>query len=292
MKPRITQNAVLIRLAFSKAGNSRKGDIDKVQTEADKTRCTFNKRLFDCPEYKAIGTFDGLLKGYVMARAIPCDAGFTGVALLPLALLPQVEEKLAGAEIDRAELVGKFLDTYDEQREKAKTAFADQYNAADYPDKTNVAQQFGLRWAYVTFETPENLPAGVAEREAKKLEAKFMEVEADVTGAMREAMAGLVSHLVETLTPREDGKKRKFYDSTVEKLAEFLTLFSARNVTNDTDLAALADKAKTMLGKVDPAALRENNTIRERIRAEAGELKAALDKLVETCPRRRFSLDE
>ncbi|MHC4121467.1 MAG: hypothetical protein ACYSWO_28680, partial [Planctomycetota bacterium] len=248
------------------------------------------KVLFVGPEYKAIGTFDGMLSAWVNARAVNVDTGFKGVCILPKGLLSEVDTKLERAKMDRAELVETFIREYDSEREQARERLNGQFRESDYPAPDDVRAAFGLRWSYVSLGVADDLPPELAERERAKLESRFNQVADDVQNALRESLRDLVGHLSERLAPGADGKKKIFRDSAVGNLTEFLSLFSARNITNDSELAALSARAEKIIEGVSPEALRGRADLRGEVRQGLESVKAAVSALIDTRPARKFNL--
>jgi hypothetical protein len=98
------------------------------------------------------------------------------------------------------------------------------------------------------------------------------------------------------LTPGADGARKIFRDSAISNLVEFLELFSARNVTGDTDLSALAERARAITATAIPEHLRDKGRqgedLRTQVARQTAEVKAAVDGLIQSEKRRRFNLDE
>jgi hypothetical protein len=288
----VLDNAVLLRLSFSRAGNVRKGDLGKVQCDADKERLKLGKVLYVSEQYAAVQAFDNALGAWVSSRAILADTGMRGVSILPRALLGDVDKRLQAAEVERAALVDKFMVVYDAEREKGRERLNGQFRESDYPPADEVRASFGLRWSYIQFGAADGLPPEIAERERNKLRERFSEVEADVREALRVGLRDLVAHLSERLKPGPDGKRQIFRDSAVENLRDFLTLFAARNVTRDGELASLAEKAQAVIRNADPQRLRDSVLLRDGVRSELESVKASIDGLISSQPRRKFNLED
>ena len=291
MSNNVMDNSVLMRLSFSRAGNIRKGDLSKVATDADKSRLKLGKVLFVGPEYAAISAFDNALSSWVNLRAINVDTGFKGVCIMPKGLISEVDKRLESATDERAGLVEAFLSVLDDEREKARDRMNGQFKAADYPDRSDLLERFGVKWSYLSLGVAENLPPEMAERERAKLEARFDQVGDDVQNALRVGLRDLVGHLAEKLKPSEDGKKKIFRDSAVGNLSEFLELFSARNITDDSELAALAASAENLLQGVSPEGLRGRPGLAASVADGLEGVKAAVSDLIEVQPGRKFNLE-
>jgi hypothetical protein len=80
-------------------------------------------------------------------------------------------------------------------------------------------------------------------------------------------MAELVEHMIDRLSKDDDGKAKTFKTSTVENFKEFADLFAARNLTGDSELAALVEKAQKVMSGVDAKSLRTDAGARhDRVR--------------------------
>ena len=289
---KILENSILLRLKFEKPGNLRKGDKSKIATDADKDRLKLSKTLFDCKQFEAVGTFDNELRTWITSRAIQADVGFSGVYILPIALLTAVEERLKIAADERAATVAKFMAVYDDERTKARERLADQFKESDYPDAGEIERKFGFSWRYVTFDVPEKLPPEIREREMKAREDSFKDMETQCRLAMREGLAELLGHLTDRLTPDASGKKKIFRDSAVSNIVEFLDLLKARDITDDSALRDLADKAKEIIKDATPERLRNSDSLQQAIAGKLAAVKSGIDGLIETETKRKFNLED
>jgi hypothetical protein len=292
-KNSVIENSTLLKLSFSKIGASRKADLSKVTMDGDKTRHRLSKILYSSAEYAAIGKFDGEVNRLIASWAIPCNAGFRGISILPLKLMERADKFLAEAIAKRKELVQKFVDVFPAEINEARVRLRDQFSEDDYPKQADIQELFKMSYAYITFKVPDNLPDEVKKRESDKLTARFSEVEADVRDAMRDGLAKLVKHLVESLQVGDDGKQKIFRNSSVNNLVEFLELFNDRNITNDRDLEQLANKAREVIAGVDPDSLRSKTSIRDSVKTGLVDVSTALNTLITTSGSgRKFSFDE
>ena len=78
------------------------------------------------------------------------------------------------------------------------------------------------------------------------------------TVALREEFAGIVRHMVERLSGEEDGKPKKFKNSMMEKMGEFLDSFGDRNLFADDKLAELVDQARDVVNGLSTDELRQD----------------------------------
>lgn len=152
-----------------------------------------------------------------------------------------------------------------------------------------------MRWNFLKFGTPEELEEidpEIAREEQEKLVARMQEAGQELIYMMRAEALKKISHLVDRLTDKDDGKKKSFKKSSVENLEEFLEFFEVRNITGDDSLSKLIKRAREAMGGVDAETLRSNDALREAVRTKLSSVNESINKLIETTPRRSISFDD
>jgi hypothetical protein len=129
-------------------------------------------------------------------------------------------------------------------------------------------------------------------REEQKARAAWQTAIEESTATLAAGFSDLVSHMVERLTPGQDGRPKIFRDSLVSNLAEFLETFEMRNLAGNTDLAEHVATARQLLAGVTPDRVRRSQGMREALAERFSELKAALDATLIAAPRRKFGADD
>jgi hypothetical protein len=118
----------------------------------------------------------------------------------------------------------------------------------DYP--IDVMQKFRSEWRFITMDVPGKsgiLSPELYQMEREKFQTLMEETRELATVALREEFAGIVRHMVERRSGEEDGKPKKFKNSMMEKMGEFLESFSDRNLFDDDKLAELVDQARDVV---------------------------------------------
>lgn len=286
----IAENTVLISLDFSLFGITRTIDTREVINKEESNPAFFRaqKVLLDSPEYSAVKSCDSAIKTYVKSRALPSFFK-SGVFLLPIALVDEVDSMLTQWLTIRRKLVEEFKAVYIAQKEAAKQDLGPKYNEKDYPSADGMVTYFDFKWSYVTLKTPQSL-AGVSaeifQREQAKAEAQWKEAYGEIQGMLRAQMLEMVSHMQDKLTPGEDGKRKVFHASSLEKVGDFLSVFDARNITNDAQLKSLVDRAREMMDGLDVDLLKDNERIRKRVAQGMAEIKEQLSTMIVEAPSR------
>lgn len=292
--PSLTSTTCLLSLKLQSPGNRRKARLDQVETDADKSMLSLSKELLDSPELAEVKKLDGALRTWIYSRALPSEFR-SGVYLLPLALLEDVDAALQRHTTARAGLVDLFAAAYPGRIDDARRRLASQFKATDYPDVEEIKAAFSVQWSYFTIDTPDNLSAvsrAIFEREQRKAAAQWSDATEQIKTVLREAMADLVGHMADRLQPDDAGKSKVFRNSLVANLADFLSTFQARNVTNDSELAAIVTRAQGLLEGVTSQDLRDFDGLRVAVQSNMAEMKATLDTMLTDRPGRAIAAEE
>jgi hypothetical protein len=159
----------------------------------------------------------------------------------------------------------------------------------------HVAQQFTLTWQYISFGVPDQLreiSTRIRQDEREKAAQVMAEAGREIQQVLRTAMAELVKHMRDRLKDGPDGKPLRFKETTVSNLVAFLGSFDFRNVTDDTELKALVDKARKMLVGVSADDLRTTAGVRAKVQQGMADLAAGLDTMIVKTPVRKFRFNE
>ena len=149
------------------------------------------------------------------------------------------------------------------------------YTEGDYLVKPSETMRF--YWEYVNMTIPDSLKEAIYQQELEKFREKADATLALIRLSFIEEFAGLVNNLVDRLaTDPETGKVKRFKSATVDNLKDFLVRFKELNCTDDEQLAELMDRAEQLISGVSADILREDNAVRERVRAEFDKLLGAV----------------
>lgn len=285
----LTSKVVFLRTRFGVIGNTRKvPGADVLETDADKALLRVSKQLLDSPELDAIKKADSKMRQWLYNTCLPFDIG---MQMLPRGLVNNAVSKMTEYKAERAELVEAFITAYPALMEKASGELKSLYSGADYQGIESVRAKFVFDWHITTFGVPETLKeisADLYKAEQIKAEQQMKDATAEITALMRQTLFDMVAHLQEKLTPGDDGKPKRIYESAVTNITEFLDSFDARNVTNDAELAAQVKKARELLTGTNVATLRSSDSFREKLRAGMEGLTTTLSGMVEVTPGRKF----
>ena len=125
----------------------------------------------------------------------------------------------------------------------------------------------------------------------ERRQRRFRTLLDDITLLMRQELLDMVTNLEDRLSPGDEGKPKKFKETTVTNLQSFLDGFDIRNVAGDEELSKLVAKAKDIVGGTSAPSLRSNAEFREKVCAGMASIKDQLAGLVVE-KGRKFRLDD
>jgi hypothetical protein len=285
----IFERAVLLSVSFSSLGTKKKVDTGAVDAEGtDKDFLHLSKDILQSPILDEIRKFDGEIRAWIKARALP-SMFRAGTYLWPIALVLEADTFFRARIVLRRDLVERFLMMYSATCADARERLGPMFVPSDYPSIDKVQAAFGLEYEFFEIRTPGALSSISAEVYRSEIAKGQVRVQAMVDACgelLYSEVLGLVDHMVKQLQPGEDGKKRRYHDSLVTNFEVFNQLFDFRNLSGDSDLAAIVSQCKALMQGVTIDAVRTSEALRERLAEGFSGIRAGLDSLVVTSGRR------
>jgi hypothetical protein len=296
---------VLFRVTYHLWTNRAKADTQpegkkRRETETARDRIRSTMKLIESDAYKTLVTRTNEMKMWVLTRCMPSYL-LNGIYFVKLIAVEEVETKIAEFNTWIAtEGVPALIDDWDRAKAQAQIDFAkaarelgieNPYNEDRYPDTKDLYAKFGVEHAWVTFGVPENLPEEIRERESVKIRASYDNAAEEISAALREGFSAIVAHAVDQMSSGP-GEKKIIKESLVVNFKEFCETFKFRNLTDDGELESLVKQAEAIMSGVDARRLRESPRTRREVVNKLAEVKATIDKMIVTAPRRKIDLDE
>jgi len=299
------KNVVWFRADFGRLGVGR--DItDRVrvtsldaQAPADpaasgkgkKSTKTTVKLLSACPEHASIEAADNSFRLAIRSVALPSQ--LRGIYPVPIALMDRVEALAADyITSTRPALVQALGNVYDQaviddrdvvERLDPMTGIRELpgvWRASDYVPRSVAVASYTASTTWVDLTGSKRLDTAMAARNAEAMKVQQREAWAEIRAAARVQAGTMLDELTALLRPGEDGKRKAFRDVRIASLQGWLKDLAAKDVTNDTALAAVAAQIKATLdGVADWQAVRESGTARDAIAAKLDGAREALRTL-------------
>jgi hypothetical protein len=292
----IFENAVCLSVSreWPSLTKSLSKDFIKVD-KADKTKLHASKDLYNSNALKKLANLeialDNTLKRYASAP-FPLKSG---VYILGLDLYEEVEALLSAHLENREKLINEFCAQYDAEVAKAKEFQGDAFDPADYSTGESVKKEFKFQWHYLTMDVAENLSKvgkDILAREQKKMEEVWVDARNAAQSIMRGQFKVMVDHLLDRLTPGEEGKKKIFRNTVLDPMNEFIRTFQPRNISEDSELQNLVNTADQLMKGISPEDLRNNDTLKASVQQGIAQIKAVLDTMIVETAERYIELDD
>jgi hypothetical protein len=278
MSPELKQKAMLARLTITQFSASRNDKTatdsvkEKFQTGNDAGR--YQKALIAKDAIKAVNSAANEARIFHYAQTLPWKDD--GARILPAANYLQYSEGMRQKKTVFLAAVQKFVDSYPDLIEEAKTRLAGLFNASEYPDAASITDKY-------TFETQiDPLPQAADFRvdlNSAEVDAIRKEIEARTDQATKAATLDLWKRLngaVEAMSERLNDPKAIFRDSLVENINEVVEIIPRLNLADDAALNDMAQEAKTKLTAATPKKLREDIKTRKQTAKAADDLLATM----------------
>lgn len=290
------EKAVVLEVTFRRPGIRRKGDLCGVVVDSDISMLRLSKAIIDSPEYNAIAGVGRRFRSWLGERAIPCSTVLRGgMVFVPIDLLEDIYAKLDEAEREFSEAVEKFLVAYPAAVNEARERLRTQFDEKDYPSEEKLRASFGVSRNLIDFAPPGQSKVGrvIWEREQERARRILADAVEEIRGSMRAALADLVGHLADRLTPPAPGAAPKvLYKNALDNVREWVELFSRRDVTDDTELAQLCDQVKGSLRGLKVGWLKDSAALSASVAEKMASVKAALDAQIGAAPARKFTFSD
>jgi hypothetical protein len=130
------------------------------------------------------------------------------------------------------------------------------------------------------------------EQEKAKAEETIKAATDNITALLAAEAKGLSDHLIERLTPNEDGTPKQLRKSAVNNISSFLDTFKLRNIGTSGALESQILRMQELIKGVDAKDLRMNETLRNDIAVGFKEVTEVLDRLVIEKPKRYMATAE
>jgi hypothetical protein len=299
--PDIRSNSICVIIKTSRFTTRRtvpKADVTVASTEKeakapDQDMVAVAKDLLDSPELRRIVTFDHITKLWVKARSVPSPLLRSSAYLLAVDALEEMYGYLETRKAERAPLESLFVAAYPGLIASAKKRLGPLFDASQYPPVEVIRREFNFDWQVVEISTPDVKLRGVSqalfEKEKKKAELVWTNAVGQINAALAEGMADVVRHLSDRLGAGDEPPKR-FRESAIKRVTDFLDTFAQRNLAGDADLAKLVGDAKKLLSGVDAKELKREAGTRKRVVAGFAVIKASLDTMLEDRPTRAAAI--
>ncbi len=207
--------------------------------------------------------------------------------LLPVTNLEKFKTEFADHETEYYRLLDNFLLNYQSIVSDMAFKQGDMFSQDDYPSVDEVRNKFGIK-LYVAEVPSHDWRCSISNDIASDLKQQYEnQAEQIITGIVNDQVARItevmesISHccgVIEKLdgkTGEMITKKRKIYDTTIEKAKELCDTFKKfKPIDNElsSKLSEVVVKLENALNGVDTKSIRESDAVRDKVKSEVDDI--------------------
>lgn len=204
-----------------------------------------------------------------------------GARLLPTAQYMKYHNEMTALQNKFFDLVDAFLDDYNLSVAEAQVHLGELYDDKEYPTVDELRKKFKCAIAYAPLPESGDFRVDLPKEAIAELQSSYVNYYEDkAKQAMNDVWQRLykvLKNMSEKLDYADKENKKVFRDTLVSNVTDMVELLRVSNVTNSTQMAAMADQLEEALIGVTPDALREDDFFR-------AETKAAVDAAIAALP--------
>jgi hypothetical protein len=279
----LASSAVLVSVDISvwSATKQDRGISDEVTTSknADKSAGRYVKNLLaNHPKHKAVVNYRQTIYNWLQRRTYKWNQSQN---LLPSVDVPKFKQEYHEHQIAFHALVDSLTTDYDSIVSDMAFKQGTMFNRADYPTKEQVASKFSLN-LYVSEVPMNDFRCGIANDIAddlfttykKQAQTIIESIAQEQSERMVEVMQS-ISHCCDfdevrkTMPQGHDEvtyKRRKIYDTTIQKALEMCESFKRFNLKNDSGLEDARASLEKVLRGVKAEDIRDSDAVRHQVK--------------------------
>jgi hypothetical protein len=268
---------------------------DEVTTakRADKSAGRYVKNLLaDHPKHKALINYRQTIYNWMKRRTYRWNQSQD---LLPAIDMPRFMGEFHSHEAEFNRLLEEFLQSYEGIVSDMAFKQGDMFDRNDYPSLDQIRNKFGVN-LFVSDVPMQDFRCQIAQDIAEDLFNTYSKQSETIIHDIMEQQVDRFKDVMESIShccgydeSESKGeikqKKRKIYDSTIQKAKEMCETFKQFNLTNNTELEEARVKLEKTLRDVTAEDIRESEAVRVSVKegiddilSKFGSFKAVLEQ--------------
>lgn len=275
----IRNKAMLVTLSVSywtaNASDERVIDEISVRHKSERDQHQYRKILVHPDSINAVKAVRSRARAYYFDKTGPWVDG--GTRILPSAFYLEFAEKMHEFRGEYEEAVSAFIRKYSALKGEARKRLGNLFKEEDYPSTDALRSKFSWDMGVFPIPAKEDWRIDLGGKEDASIKRQIEEkVAAAVESYNRDLfnrLAKVVKAMSETMRKSADPT---FRDSIVGNIRDVCALAQSMNISGDPELDKTIKRIQHDLGKLDPAALRDDKKARKAAADTADEILAKL----------------
>ena len=241
-----------------------------------------NKLLIESPLLAEIKKVEGEIRAKHRFLTLPWQDD--GYRMLPASAfnLYRTEINILIRKFEAA--VSAFVAVYPDLIEESKQRLGEMFDYADFPHQKTIAKRFNVACGTMPLPEGKDFRVDLGDEQVAAIRG---EIEGQAEAALAKAskdlwgrLHGVIARMSERLGAfrvNDEGKQENgFKNSLVSNIEELVAILPALNITNDPVLTDLTNRARAELCLHDAPVLKQNDRLREKVKASADDILSAL----------------
>lgn len=265
--------------------------------EASPAMVSLTKRLIVAHEYKAITSRDNDFDEWIGTIRLPSLLR-SGTHAIPIPFVERAEDEVQAYAAQRRGLALALAQVWDRIVAEAEEKLGPQvFDPRNYPRADQVADRFQVEWNWIDYGASNRLQKislAIFQQEREKAAQQLQHVEEEAKQLLLARMLGVVEHVVDRLTPKDDGKKKTLHKSLLSNVQEFLDVFPTLNeaLGGNPEAETLVAQAMGLIDGVDVALLKKDDLVKRKVAEGFAAIRKALEASVVPRGTRQIIFDE
>lgn len=275
----LASSAVLVSIDISvwSATKQDRGISDEVTTSkhADKNAGKYVKNLLaNHPSHKAVVNYRQTIYNWLQRRTYRWNQSQN---LLPSIDMPKFKMEFTQHEIGFHALVDTLIAQYDSIVSDMAFKQGDMFNRNDYPPKEQVKDKCSLQ-LYVSEVPMNDFRCGIAQDIAEDLFTTYNKQTQTIIDSIHQEQCDRIIDVMESISHccgfdetdvngEVRSKRRKIYDTTIQKALDYCQSFKRFNLSNDSRLELARASLEKLLTGVNAEDIRESDAVRNQVKS-------------------------
>jgi hypothetical protein len=206
--------------------------------------------------------------------------------LLPVISLEKFKQEYTEHEIEFNRLLDDFINNYSQIVGEMAFKQGDMFNRDDYPDADVIRQKFGIK-LFVSEVPSHDFRCQISEEIASDLKHQYQSQAESIVNNILDEQVSRVTEVLESISHccgshditlksgEVKSKKRKIYDTTIEKARDLCVVVNKfKPVDNEVSikLSEAVNKLEATLNGVDIETLRDSDAVRHKVKENVDDI--------------------
>ena len=244
---------------------------------ADKSAGRYVKQLLaDNSKHKAVVNYRQTIYNWLQTRTYGWNKS---QQLLPVVDLPKFKAEYNAHELAFYQLIDDFIVNYDSIVSDMAFKQGTMFNRNDYPTAEQVRRKFGIQ-LYVSEVPMNDFRCNIAQDIADDLFNTYTRQAENIINNIQSEQADRFIDVMESISHccgvddlgDDKTKKRKIYESTIQKAKDYCETFKGFNLSNSDELEEARASLEKALHGVSAEDIRESDAVRSKVKENVDDI--------------------